>query len=437
MKREGINTVVIGMQWGDEGKGKIVDLMAQESDLVCRYQGGANAGHTVLVGDREYVFHLVPSGILYPGKTCVIGNGVVLDPESLLSEIEYLHSQGIDPSGRLFVSENAHVTFPYHRMLDQAREEKRGSGQIGTTHRGIGPTYTDKGGRVGVRVIDLLDSELLADKLKRNLEQRNFEFVHYFGKSPVEFEPLHRAYLGYGEKLRPMIADTTLLVNKAIRQGKRVLFEGAQGTLLDMDFGTYPFVTASNPIAGGACTGAGVGPTVIDEVLGVLKAYTTRVGAGPFPTEFAPDLDEAMRLRGKEYGATTGRPRRCGWLDAVGLRLAVRVNGCTQLAVTKLDVLDELPILKICTGYKIAGKVRTEFPNNLRELRVAEPIYEELPGWQKDITNIRRREDLPPNCRTYLARIEEICGMPVTWASVGARREETIRCDGARVAVNA
>lgn len=438
------NIVVVGAQWGDEGKGKIVDLLSRDATIVARCQGGANAGHTVVRGRHEYVFHLIPSGILNSRQICVIGNGVVVDPRSLWAEISRLHRQKIGTIGRLFVSESAHVTLPYHCALDAAREERLGQGKIGTTQRGIGPTYADKAARVGIRLGDLLKPEQLRHQLAANLEEKNFLLETYYHRPRIALEPLFREYVSLGRRLKPYLANTSLLLNKAIAGGKSILFEGAQGTLLDLDLGTYPYVTSSNTCGGGACTGLGIGPTRIDSVLGVAKAYTTRVGAGPFPTELSPDLNEALRLRGREYGATTGRPW-CGWFDAVAVRHAVTVNGINSLAITKLDVLDGLSRLCICTGYRLrqtaaprraitgpgqGGQVQNlivHFPSRADVLSACEPVYEEVPGWVQRTRAIRRFRDLPRQAREYLKRLEELVGVRISLVSVGPQPAQTIR----------
>ncbi|SMB90172.1 Adenylosuccinate synthetase [Thermanaeromonas toyohensis ToBE] len=417
--------VLVGAQWGDEGKGKITDYLAEKADLVVRYQGGSNAGHTVKVGEEEFKLHLVPSGILYPGKICIIGNGVVVDPQVLVAELEGLERRGIDTSG-LRLSYRAHVILPYHKRLDEVEEERRGAGRLGTTRRGIGPAYVDKAARMGIRVIDLLDPEEFREKLAFNLKEKNELFIKVYGCSPYSLEEILEEYLGYAERLRPLVADTGRLINQALREGKKVLFEGAQGTLLDLDQGTYPYVTSSYPVAGGACIGAGVGPKAIDAVIGVVKAYTTRVGEGPFPSEAKDNASEYLRRRGAEYGTTTGRPRRCGWLDTVILRHAVEVNGLTGIALTKLDVLTGLDVVRICTGYQYGGEVLYDFPASLKVLQKCEPIYEELPGWQEDITQAHTLEELPPACRAYIRRVEELVGVPIKLIAVGPRRDQTI-----------
>lgn len=417
--------VLVGAQWGDEGKGKITDYLAEQADMVVRYQGGSNAGHTVKVGQEEFKLHLVPSGILYPGKTCIIGNGVVVDPQVLLRELEGLQKRGIDTSG-LRLSSRAHVILPYHTGLDEVEEERRGSGRLGTTKRGIGPAYVDKAARIGIRVCDLLDPEEFREKLAYNLKEKNEIFTKVYGRPGYSLEDILEEYTVYAEKLRPLVADTGRLINQALKEGKRVLFEGAQGTLLDLDQGTYPYVTSSYPVAGGACVGAGVGPTAIDSVIGVVKAYTTRVGEGPFPSEAKDAAGDYLRQRGMEFGTTTGRPRRCGWLDVVILRHAVEVNGLTGIALTKLDVLTGLDTLHICTGYRYRGEMLHDFPANLKVLQECEPVYEELPGWQEDISGARSLRDLPDNCRAYINRLEELLDVPVKMIAVGPRRDQTI-----------
>ncbi|MGC7871702.1 adenylosuccinate synthase [Desulfosporosinus sp. SYSU MS00001] len=417
--------ILIGSQWGDEGKGKITDFLAEKANMVVRYQGGNNAGHTVVADGEEFKLHLIPSGILYQDKTCVIGNGVVIDPKVLLEELSYLEKRGIK-TGKLLISSNAHVIMPYHLVLDGLEEEARGDHKIGTTKRGIGPAYMDKASRVGIRVIDLLDKEEFAEKLRRNLEEKNNLFVKVYGKEAMKFEDIYDTYLGYAEQLRPMVTDSSLAIDECLRSGEKVLFEGAQGTLLDIDHGTYPFVTSSNPIAGGACVGAGVGPTRIDHVVGVVKAYTTRVGEGPFPTELLDDVGEEMRANGHEFGTTTGRPRRCGWFDALIARYAARVSGISDFAVTKLDVLTGLKTVKICVGYRVNDEVIYELPQSQKIFKRCKPVYEELPGWQEDLTHVRRFEELPQAAQQYIKRIEELTGVTATLIAVGPGREQTI-----------
>ncbi|WP_258358793.1 adenylosuccinate synthase [Moorella sulfitireducens (nom. illeg.)] len=417
--------VLVGAQWGDEGKGKVTDYLAEKAEVVVRYQGGSNAGHTVMVGEREFKLHLVPSGILYPGKLCLIGNGVVVDPAVLVQELDGLAERGVDTSG-LRISDRAHLILPYHKGLDAAEEERRGEARIGTTKRGIGPAYVDKTSRTGIRVGDLLDWEEFRDKLARNLAAVNEVLAKIYDRPGYELEAILDEYAGYAGCLRPLIADTGRLVNGALQEGRKVLFEGAQGTLLDLDQGTYPFVTSSYPTAGGACIGAGIGPTKINKVLGVAKAYTTRVGAGPFPAEITGSLGDTLREQGREYGTTTGRPRRCGWLDTVILRHAAEVNSLTGIALTKLDVLTGIEPLRICTGYRYGGEILRDFPARLKVLEQCEPVYEELPGWHEDITKARTLADLPAACRGYIRRIEELAGVPIHLIAVGPRRDETI-----------
>jgi len=420
-----MNTVVVGAQWGDEGKGKIIDLLAEHADLIVRYQGGNNAGHTVVVDGEEFIFHLIPSGILHAGKLCVIANGVVVDPEALLAEIAHLEGRGIPVAERLRVSDQAHLIFPYHKRLDQVRESRKG--RIGTTGRGIGPCYVDKMTRTGIRVGDLFDETILREKLQLNLEEKNQLFTQLYHVEPFAFEPLFQAYLRYGEQMRSYVCNTGQLLNDAVARGQDLLFEGAQGTMLDIDHGTYPYVTSSNATAGGAATGSGVPPTKIDRVIGVVKAYTTRVGEGPFPTEFGPELMELIRTKGKEFGATTGRPRRCGWFDAVVVRHAVRVNGLAELCVTKLDVLDDLPELKICVGYRHGGKTYDDFPAGTGCLKPCEPIYETQDGWTEPTAHATAEAELPAAARRYLERIEQLAGVPVTLVSIGSQRKQAFR----------
>lgn len=419
--------VVLGAQWGDEGKAKVVDYLTMGADLVVRYQGGANAGHTVKVGDTTFVFHMIPSGIMHPGTICVVGNGVVVDPEALLQEADELQTKGISTTGRLFISHHAHLVMPYHKLLDQLAEDGRGSDKIGTTGRGIGPCYRDKVERgQGVRVVDMLDPEHLRQKLRAAIAAKNELLRRLYDHAPLEEAPIIEAYLGYAERLRPYIADTSLLLNEALDQGKTVLCEGAQGTLLDIDHGTYPFVTSSNTTAGGACTGTGIGPTRIDQIIGVTKAYTTRVGNGPFPTELLDQTGERIREVGHEYGATTGRSRRCGWFDAPILRLSARINGLTSLALTRLDVLDTFPKLKLCTGYQLDGKAQNDFPLDPRALERCLPIYEEVEGWNTPTTGVRRFADLPAPARLYVERIAQLSRTPISLISVGPERDSTI-----------
>lgn len=422
------SVVLVGAQWGDEGKGKITDFLAQKADLVVRYQGGNNAGHTVVVEGKEYKLHLIPSGILYPDKTCVIGNGVVIDPGVLIKELDYLESQGIS-TANLRISGRAHVIMPYHRRLDEVEEERRGANKIGTTKRGIGPAYMDKAARIGIRMVDLMDAEEFKEKLARNLVEKNHLLSRVFDAPGFDEQEILTEYQAYAERLRPYVADTSIVIDEGRKAGKNVLFEGAQGTLLDIDHGTYPYVTSSHPIAGAACIGAGVGPTVIDKVIGVAKAYTTRVGEGPFPTELNDEIGNAIRRAGNEFGTTTGRARRCGWFDAVILRYSVRVSGLSSIAITKLDVLDTLPAIKICVGYRYQGNTITDFPDSLKKLAQCDPIYEEMPGWMSDTSGCRSLEDLPENARRYVERLQELCECPASILAVGPDREQTIVLD--------
>lgn len=420
------NFVIIGTQWGDEGKGKIVDLLAEHADIVVRFQGGNNAGHTMVVNGEKFISHLVPSGILQ-GKTCYIGNGLVVDPEVLVSEINYLISKGVDVSPKnLRISEKAQVIMPYHKQMDMAREMKKGDKKIGTTGRGIGPCYEDKVSRVGIRFIDLLMPERFKQTVRTVLDEKNFQLKNYFGVDTVDPEEVIEQYLGYAEILKPYIADTSVELMKGIRQDKKVLFEGAQGTHLDIDHGTYPYVTSSNTVSGNACCGSGVGPKDINGVIGIVKAYTTRVGAGPFPTELLDETGDYMQSKGAEFGATTGRRRRCGWLDVVILNNAARLNGLTGIVLTKMDVLGGLETLKICTGYKCNGEVIDTFPTDLDVLAECEPVYETLPGWTEDISTVKEFRDLPLNAKRYVQRVEELTRVPVDIVSVGPGREETI-----------
>ena len=415
--------VVVGAQWGDEGKGKLVDVLAEQADVVVRYQGGANAGHTVVVGERQFVLHQIPSGILHPATRCVVGSGVVLDPETFFGELEQLTGQGLTIAGRLFVSDRAHVVLPYHKLLDQASEKQQ---QIGTTGRGIGPAYEDKIGRRGVRVTDLIRGNGAREFLAPRVERAN-ALLQLMGSSAVASLDEHVELFGrLGARLRPLTTDTGLLVHQALRSSRRVLLEGAQGALLDVDHGTYPFVTSSNTTAGGAAIGAGIGPTEIDGVLGVVKAYTTRVGNGPLPTEAEGDLLTRLRELGGEFGATTGRPRRCGWFDATVVRYSARVNGLTGLAVTKLDVLDTFAEIPVCVSYRLDGVECAEVPSDVEALERVEPVYEVLPGWQRPTSGARRLADLPPPARAYLDRLEDLAGQPIRYVSVGTRRDQII-----------
>lgn len=415
--------VVVGAQWGDEGKGKITDYLASTADTVVRYQGGNNAGHTVIVGDREYKLHLVPSGIVH-GKRCVIGNGVVLDPWAFWQERQELEAQGLDV-GRIAISDAAHVILPVHQLLDAADEERRGASRLGTTLRGVGPAYSDKAARLGLRVGDLYRASTLRQRLRDNLKHSN-DLLRLHGQPPVDAEALLAKLAVVAEQIEPHVTDTARLVNDAVDRGERVLFEGAQGTMLDIDHGTYPYVTSSHPTAGGACIGAGVGPTRIRCVLGVTKAYTTRVGDGPFPAELTDSTGDYLRARGHEYGTTTGRPRRCGWLDAVVLRHAVLINGLTGLCVTKLDTLTGIHPIRVAVAYECNGRRLLDLPHHPEDLAACRPIYEELDGWDDDLSRLRDVSDLPERTRRYLARIEELVQCPVVMASVGAERAQTI-----------
>jgi adenylosuccinate synthase len=423
------NTVIIGTQWGDEGKGKLVDLLSEYADYVVRFQGGNNAGHTMVVGGEKFISHLVPSGILQK-KICMIGNGVVVDPEVLLEEIDYLSGKGIDVSpDKLKISEKAHLIMPYHKALDMARESSDAKKMIGTTGRGIGPCYEDKASRRGIRFVDLMNLDVFKEKVETNIEEKNFLLTHFYKKGAVSPQELIDKYSAYAKRLAPYIADISVLINNGIRSGKQILFEGAQGTHLDIDHGTYPYVTSSNTISGNACCGAGLGPKQLTDIVGIVKAYTTRVGKGPFPTELFDDVGDRIQKKGAEFGATTGRKRRCGWIDMVILRNAVRLNGITTFAVTKLDVLGGLESLNICTGYEYNGGRIDDFPADLDILGKCQPIYETLPGWDEDIAGIRQYEKLPLNTQKYLRRIEELAETPINMISVGPGREETILLD--------
>ncbi len=423
------NIVIVGTQWGDEGKGKIVDLLAEYADMVVRFQGGNNAGHTMVVNGEQFISHLIPSGVLQK-KTCIIGNGVVVDPVVLTEEIDYLAGRGV-PAGpdSLKISEIAHVIMPYHKALDAAREEKKGKHKIGTTGRGIGPAYEDKAARRGVRFIDLVDPAALRDKVLENLEEKNFYLEKFLSAAPVDPAPVIDAYEKLGQRLKPHITNISAVIDAAVRENKHILFEGAQGTHLDIDHGTYPFVTSSNTVAGNACCGAGVGPKQIGQVLGIVKAYTTRVGQGPFPTELFDAIGDRIQETGAEFGATTGRRRRCGWLDAVILRNAARLNGLTGLCITKLDVLSGLEELNVCTAYSCNGATLKDFPADLGVLAACDPVYETLPGWSEDISGVRNLADLPGATRNYLKRIEELTETPVQIVSVGPGRNATIMAD--------
>ena len=423
-----MNLVLVGAQWGDEGKGKVIDILSAKADFIVRYQGGNNAGHTVVVGDKEYIFHLMPSGILHKGKTCVVGNGVVIDPFVLLQEIEEIKKTGININGRLKISSLAHVILPYHKILDQLRETKR-KNKIGTTGRGIGPCYADKIIRCGIRMVDLLNPNILSEKLKDNLKEKNEIFKKVYKHKGFDFNSIYKEYINYGRLFAPYISNTALLLNQAIAQKKDILFEGAQGTFLDIDFGTYPFVTSSSSTSGGACVGTGVSPAKIDKVMGVVKAYTTRVGEGPFPTEFSASFGKFMRERGNEFGSTTGRPRRCGWFDAIMVKEAVMLNGISELAIMKMDILDGLKEIKVCTAYKYKGKLIREFPHDFEVLSNLKPVYITLPGWQKVSAKPKSFRGLQPNAKAYLSRLADMLKAKISMISVGSAREDTIFLD--------
>jgi adenylosuccinate synthase len=416
---------VIGAQWGDEGKGKITDLLSKSADVVVRYQGGVNAGHTVVVQGQTFKLHLIPSGILYPDTECIIGCGTVIDPQVLIEELDQLEALNIS-TRNLLISETAHVTMPYHRMIDQASEERRGTHKIGTTGRGIGPTYADKSERTGIRILDLMDPKGLQKQLRWTIEYKNVILEKLYNLPPLDAETVIAQYREYAERLRPHVVDSSLKIYDAIQRRRNILFEGAQGTLLDLDHGTYPYVTSSNPVAGGACVGTGIGPTMIDRVIGVAKAYTTRVGEGPFPTELDGVVGEMLCDRGAEFGTTTGRKRRCGWFDAVIGRYAVRINGLDCLAITKLDVLDELEEIKVCVAYEIDGETMKDFPSNARHFANCQPIYKTLPGWQKSTAECRTLEDLPKEALSYLKFLAELMDVPIAIVSLGASRDQTI-----------
>jgi adenylosuccinate synthase len=418
--------VVVGAQWGDEGKGKIIDLLTERADIVARYQGGHNAGHTVVVGMDEFILHLIPSGILHKGKMCIIGNGVVVDPGALIEEMDGLKRRGIDFEENLLISQNAHLIMPYHKAIDVASEKLKGNKKIGTTGRGIGPAYADKISRKGIRMADLLDPEVFHEKLAAGIGEANFLLERYYNAPLIHLDQVYDEYQAYAKRIRRYIADTTLVLGQAIRKNKKVLAEGAQGTHLDVDHGTYPYVTSSSATAGGACTGLGIGPNTITEIMGIVKAYTTRVGSGPFPTEQVNDVGEVLRSRGKEFGATTGRPRRCGWADTLVIRHSVRVNGLTSIALTKLDVLDTFEEIKICVGYKYQGKLYEEMPGELAVLEKGTPQYITMPGWKQTTIGIRKYDDLPKKARTYVEKLCKLCGVKPAIISTGARRDETI-----------
>ena len=418
---------VIGAQWGDEGKGKVVDLVAEKADVVVRFSGGDNAGHTVINNFGKFALHLIPSGIFSTHAVSVIGNGAVINPKVLFQEMDTLTKRGIDASpSRLFISDRAHVIMPYHIMLDELEEKALGSKAIGTTHKGIGPVFSDKIARRGIRVGDLLDKQSFKEQLRVILEQKNLILTRIYSATPLSLEQVYREYIEYGERLAPYVRETTIILDEALAAGKLVLLEGAQGTLLDPDFGTYPYATSSSPIAGGASIGSGIGPTKMTGVLGVFKAYCTRVGGGPFPTELKDELGNQIRERAHEFGTTTGRPRRCGWFDGVAARFSQRVNGFTGMAITRFDILDTMPTLKVCTGYKLDSKLINFFPANISLLAKCEPVYEEVPGWLTSTENVREYKDLPAAAKNYIKRIEELAGCPTNLICVGPAREQTI-----------
>ncbi|CAM4301427.1 adenylosuccinate synthase [Paenibacillus tarimensis] len=416
--------VVVGTQWGDEGKGKITDYLAEGADVVARYQGGNNAGHTILIGDKKYKLTMIPSGIFNDDKLCVIGNGMVINPAALIDEINYIHDNGFS-TDNLKISDRAHVIMPYHMVLDGLEEDRKGDNKIGTTRKGIGPCYMDKAARSGVRIADLMDAEDFTAKVRQLVKEKNQVIQQVYGGEPVDAESIIQEYLGYAETLRKYVTDTSVVLNDAIDEGKKILFEGAQGVMLDIDQGTYPFVTSSNPSAGGVCIGSGVGPARIRQVIGVAKAYTTRVGDGPFPTELHNETGNEIRERGHEYGTVTGRPRRVGWFDSVVVRHARRVSGITGLSLNSLDVLTGLETVKICTGYKYRGEIITHYPASLKMLSECEAVYEELPGWSEDISGAKTLDDLPATTRRYLERVSELTGIPIAIFSVGRNREQT------------
>jgi adenylosuccinate synthase len=421
------NVVVIGTQWGDEGKGKIVDYLTSKANLVVRFQGGNNAGHTLVVGGQKTICHLIPSGILHKDTKCLIGNGVVVDPEVLLEEMDRLKDQGITVTPeRLSISEKAHLIMPYHRAIDVARETAKGKDKIGTTGRGIGPCYEDKVSRTGIRAVDLLEPDTLREKIQKNLEEKNFYLTKFLSADPLGFQAIYDRFIAMAEILKPYLTNVSLEIDQAVKQGGRILFEGAQGTHLDVDHGTYPFVTSSNPISGAACLGAGIGPDKLDHIIGIVKAYTTRVGAGPFTTELVDDVGDYIQQRGAEFGATTGRKRRCGWLDLVVVKDAVRLNGLTSLGITKLDVLTGLEKVKICVAYELGGRRIETAPASLKKLSGCKPLYEEYAGWKEDIASVRTWKELPSAARKYLRRIEELTQVPLSIISVGSGREESI-----------
>ncbi len=416
---------IVGSQWGDEGKGKVIDYLATQADVVVRGQGGNNAGHTLVVDGKKYALHLIPSGVLNPETINVIGNGIVFDPKGFLDELAKLNADNIDTKN-IKISDRAHVIFPYHKELDALAEEARGDNKIGTTKKGIGPCYMDKTERSGIRICDLMDKDIFAKKLKAQIDDKNKLVKNIYGAEEFDFDAIYNEYLGYAEQIRPYVDDTSVIVYDAIKAGKKVLFEGAQGTLLDLDLGTYPYVTSSHPTSGGFSIGAGIGPNMIKDVVGIVKSYTTRVGEGPFVTELHDETGDRIRTQGREFGTTTGRARRCGWFDAVIVRYAARVNGLTSISLMLLDVLTGFDTVKICTSYKMGDKILKEFPASLEDLAKCEPIYEELEGWTEDLTGMETYEELPENAKKYIAKIEELVGVSVDMVSVGPNRAQTI-----------
>lgn len=419
-------SIILGAQWGDEGKGKIVDMYSQQADVVVRYQGGHNAGHTVWVNGEKYVLHLIPSGIIHKNTINIIGNGVVIELEALISEMKGLVERGISFDGRFFISDRAHIIMPYHTLFDKHKEELKGAKKIGTTGRGIGPTYMDKTGRIGIRICDLFDDNVLENKIRSNVEEVNIYAEKIFGINPVSADEIITTCKNFAKEIKPYVTDTAVVINKLVAENKKVMFEGAQGTMLDIDFGTYPFVTSSNGTAGGACIGAGISPRSIKNIAGVMKAYTTRVGSGPFPTELFDENGEELRRVGAEFGASTGRPRRCGWLDLVAAKYAVMLNGLNYIALTKLDVLDGMDKIKVCTAYEIDGKIVDTFPAEIDKLERIKPVYKEFDGWKQDVSKSKSLDDLPENAKKYVEFIKEFLGVPYCVVSVGTDREQTI-----------
>ena len=418
------SVVVVGTQWGDEGKGKITDFLSQDAEVIARYQGGDNAGHTIVIDGKKFKLHLIPSGIFFPEKISVIGNGVVVNPKSLVTELKYLHDEGITTDS-LRISDRAHVILPYHIKLDRLQVSSKGDNKIGTTNKGIGPAYMDKAARVGIRIADLLDKEIFAERLRVNLEEKNRLFEKMYECEPIKFEDIFEEYYEYGQQIKDYVTDTSVILNDALDAGKRVLFEGAQGVMLDIDQGTYPLVTSSNPVAGGVTIGSGVGPSKINKVIGVCKAYTSRVGDGPFPTELLDEVGDRIREVGHEYGTTTGRPRRVGWFDSVVMRHSRRVSGITNLSLNSIDVLSGLDTVKICVAYDLDGQRIDHYPASLEQLKRCKPIYEELPGWSEDITGCRSLDELPENARDYVRRVGELVGVRISTFSVGPDRDQT------------